>query len=103
MRWRRNQTNTGFGITQLRNHVVDLMARQLSALTGLRTLCDLDLDDLGVHKILSGHSESPGSDLLDLGHALSAIARRIFTTFTRVGTSSDTVHRYCQRFMCLGR
>ena len=54
MRRRRDEGDTRNGVTCLGNDVVDLVAGQLSALTGLGTLCHLDLYLLSVDKVFRG-------------------------------------------------
>ena len=102
MRWRRDKPTARLRETQLRDHLVDLVARQLATFTGLGPLGYLDLDHLGIDEILRRHAETPGCNLLDLRHALVAIARRIFATFARVRAPAHAVHRYRKRLVSLG-
>ena len=77
------------------------MAGQLAAFAGLRTLRDLDLYDLGVHEILGGYAEAPGSNLLDLRNAFATVTCRVLATFAGIGPRTDPVHRDCERFVRL--
>ena len=58
VRRRRDQTHSRLCVPQPRNQPGDLMARQLSALTGLGALRHLDLDLFGVSKILRRHAKT---------------------------------------------
>ena len=104
MVWRRrDEPDARLRVTQPRNHLVDLVARQLAALAGLGALRDLDLDDLGVDEILRRDAEATRCDLLDLRDALRPVTRRILATFTGIRTRADTVHRDSQRLVRLRR
>ena len=103
MRRRRYQANTRLRITQPRDHLVDLVTRQLAAFTRLGALRDLDLDDLRIDEVFRGYAKAPGSDLFDLGHPLGAVARWILAALARVRARADAVHRNRQRLMRLGR
>ena len=103
MRWWRDKTHARFRETQLRDHLVNLVARQLPAFAGLGALRDLDLDDLGIDEILGGDAEAAGRNLLDLRHALVAVTRGILAAFTRVRAATHAVHRDRERLMGLGR
>ena len=100
-RWR-NQTHARPRKTQLGDHLVDLVAGQLSALTGLGALRHLDLQHFRVDQIFGGHAETAGGDLLDLGVLLGAIADRVFTTLARIGACAQAVHGDSQSLVGLG-
>ena len=53
-------------MARLGNDLVDLEARKLSALTGLRSLSHLDLYFFGIDQILRGHTETTRGNLLGL-------------------------------------
>ena len=72
---------------QLRDHLVDLVARQLSALAGLGPLRYFDLQDFGIGQVLRRDAKAPRSHLLDLGVLLSAVARGVFPALARVGAA----------------
>ena len=82
MRWRRNQANTGFCEAQLRDHVIDLVAGQLTAFARLGPLSDFNLNNLVVYEVFRSNTKPPGSNLLDLRTALGAVSRRILAAFT---------------------
>ena len=69
-----------------KDQAVDLAARQLAALTRLGALGNLDLQHLGIDQVFRGHTKAAGGHLLDLRTLDGAVARRVFTAFTRVGT-----------------
>ena len=58
MRWGRDETDSGDGVTGLGDDIVDLEAGQLSAFTGLGTLSHLDLYLLGIHQVLGCHAKA---------------------------------------------
>ncbi len=58
MRWRRDQRHTGLGVAQAGDLVGHLVRRDLSALTRLRALGDLDLQLRGRRRVLGGHPEA---------------------------------------------
>ena len=103
VRRRRDQCHPRHGVAQTCDQVVDLAARQLTALTGLGALCDLDLQYLGIDQVRRRDTEATGGDLLDLGGAHGAVTRRVLTTLTGVGAPTGLIHGLGQRFMCLGR
>ncbi len=99
MRRRRNQTDTGLRITQSRDRSVDFMARQLTALAGLGTLRDLDLQHLGIDQICRRDAETARGDLLDLRHFFSAVARRILATLAGIAAATQSVHADRERLV----
>ena len=58
MRWRRDERDARNGVTRLGNDLVDLEARQLSALARLSTLCHLDLYLLGIHQVFGSDAKT---------------------------------------------
>src|SRR3546814_17449155 len=78
MRRRRDQRDTRLGITQPRDVLVDLVARQLAPFPGLGTLRDLDLQHFGVDQILRRDAEAARCHLLDLRHLLDAVGASVY-------------------------
>ncbi len=101
MRRRRNQADPGLRVAQLRDHLVDLVARQLAAFARLRALRNLDLDDLGIDQVLRRHAEAARGNLLDLRAAFVAVARRVLAAFAGIGPPAHAVHRDGQGFVGL--
>ena len=66
MRRRRDQRHAGLSVTKPCNQATYLVARKLTSLSGLGTLCHLDLNLIGMRKVLRRHAESSGGHLLDL-------------------------------------
>mmetsp|Transcript_26391 Transcript_26391/g.86726 ORF Transcript_26391/g.86726 Transcript_26391/m.86726 type:complete len:619 (+) Transcript_26391:266-2122(+) len=123
---RRDQSHSGLGQPQRRDVLVDLVARQLPALTRLRSLRDLDLDLRRRHQVLGSHPEPPGRDLLDLRRDLVPVleatqvrkagrvtglvhvgdgleAKLVLSSFARVRLAADAVHRHRESLMGLAR
>ena len=73
VRRRRDQADARRGEADLRDVAVDLVAGQLAALAGLRALRHLDLELVGVRKVVDVHAEPPGGDLLDRRAARVAV------------------------------
>ena len=72
--WRRgDQAHSRCGKSRTGNPRIDLLARQMSALTRLRTLCHLDLNLFCADQIAGGHTKSAGGHLLDRGAAVLSI------------------------------
>src|SRR3546814_5587738 len=63
-------------LTQPRDVLVDLVARQLAPFPGLGTLRDLDLQHFGVDQILRRDAEAARCHLLDLRHLLGRSEER---------------------------
>ena len=103
MRRRADQRNAGLGIAQRGDHVVDLVARQLSAFARLGALRDLDLQHLGIDQIGRRDAEAAARHLLDLGHLVGAVARRVFAAFAGIAAAAEAVHRHRQRLVRLRR
>jgi hypothetical protein len=79
------------------NHLVDLESGQLSALTGLGTLCHLDLYLFGIDQVVGGDTEAARGHLLGLAVERDAVYRAIETvvalaTLTGVGACAELVH-----------
>src|SRR5690606_16398068 len=54
-------------------------------------------------QVFRGYTEATGGHLLDLRALDGAIAGRVFTALTGVGTATQAVHRLGQRLVRLGR
>ncbi len=65
-RWR-DQSHARRRVTHIGNLLVDLVARQLTALARLGALRHLDLDVIRVDQVLGGHAKTAGGNLLDSG------------------------------------
>ncbi len=100
---RRDQGHARIRVAQLRDHLVDFVPRQLAALAGLGALGDLDLQDLGVDQVVRGHAEAAGGHLLDLGHALGAVAGDGLAALAGIGAPAEAVHRGGQGLVGLRR
>ena len=106
---RRDEADAGGRAAGLGDPRVDLGARQLAALAGLRALGHLDLDLAGVDEVLAGDTEAAGGDLLDGGVLRIALlvgpgeAGGILAALTGVGLAADSVHRDGERLVCLLR
>ena len=89
VRRRRDQPNARSCVANPADVLVDLVAWQLAALAGLRSLRHLDLNLVGVDEVVDRHSEAAGSDLLDRGATQITIdvglkAAWVLSPFTRV-------------------
>src|SRR6056297_1502 len=103
VRRRRNQRHTRYRITQAGDQIIDLATRQLTTLTGLGALGDLDLHDISAPQVFGSDPETTGSHLLDLGTLFSAIAGRIFTALTGVRATTQGIHGNSQGLVSLWR
>ena len=106
MWWGRDEADARNGVACLGNDFVHLEPWQLTAFARLGTLCHLDLYLFCIHQIFSRHAETSRCNLLRLAaqaHTLHVcmVAGIILTTFTRVASCAELVHRQCQRLMCL--
>ena len=94
---RRDQVYAGCGMSGLCDPWIDLLAGQMSALTGFCALGKLDLDLLGTDLVSAGHTETSAGHLLD-GRAsvmLGTGALQSFialTAFTAVGLAVEMIH-----------
>ena len=106
MRRRRDERDTGNGVTRLGDDVVDLEAGQLSALTGFRTLSHLDLYLFCIYQILCRHAKTSAGYLLRLTAQTDTvhfcvIAGIILTALASVASSAKFVHGQRQCLMGL--
>ena len=99
VRRRGDQRHSGHRIAQFGDVRSDFVARQLTAFARLRTLGDFNLNDVSIDQVRRSNAEATRSHLLDARHFVSAVARRIFTTFTGVRVAADAVHRFSQRLV----
>ena len=79
------------------------MAGQLAALARLGALRHLDLQLVGVRKVLRRDAEAAARDLLDRRAAAVAEARRVLAALARVRAPSQRVHSQGERLVRLGR
>ncbi len=104
VRGRGDQRHPGLGVPEARDLVGDLVAGELSALTGLGALGHLDLELVGPRAVLGGHAEAARSDLLDAAVAvvvgvLRAVTLGVLAALAGVGLAPDHVHRDRQRLV----
>ena len=105
---RRNQRHTLGRMAQTGNQVGDLHAGQLSTLTGLGALRNLDFQLFTLVQILGSHTKPARGDLLDLRRRIIAIGfghkvGRVFTALTRIRLGTNAVHRDVQGLVGLRR
>ena len=97
MRRRRDQADTGRGLTDLGDPGVDLLAGQVTALAGLGALGHLDLNLEGAAQVAARHAKARARYLLDgrvLGVAVGqrGLATRVLAALARVGTAMQAIH-----------
>ena len=97
MRWWRDEADARNRVACLGDDLVDLEARQLSALTRLGTLCHLDLYFLGIDEVFGCHAETSRSHLLGFAGEADAILSRmeslvVLASLTRVAACTEGVH-----------
>lgn len=92
-----NQSNTRSRVTSMSDGTNDLMTRQFTTLTRLRTLGHLNLQLIGISQIVRCNTETTRRNLLDgrphsvtVFHSLATLG--IFTTLTRVRLATKTIH-----------
>ena len=66
MWWRRDERDTGDGVTRLGDDLIHLEARQLSTLTRLSTLCHLDLYLFSIHQVFGCDTKTSTGNLFGL-------------------------------------
>ena len=106
MRRRRNQSDAGRRVANLRDEIVDLVAGKLAAFARLRALRHLDLQFVGVDEVVTGDAEARRGDLLDRAAAEVAVriaheARGILAALAGVALAADAVHRDGEIFVRL--
>ena len=103
MRRRRNQGDTRLGVSQSGDFGRHLVAGKLTPFSWLGSLSHLDLKFLRRVQIGGSDPETPRRHLFDRGVAGGAEPVWILSTFTRVGTTPDQVHRLGQSLVSLPR
>ena len=101
---RRDQPDARDGMPQLRDDLVNFVARELAAFTGFRALRHLDLEFVGIDEVIRGHAEACRCDLLDRAAAKIAIrigteTRFVLAAFTGVRLAADAIHRDGERLV----
>ena len=81
----------------------DLVTGQLSALAGLRSLRDLDLQLVRKGEVLGRDAEASRRDLLDPRVCIGVKARRILASLARVRARSEAVESACNGLVRFGR
>src|SRR5450631_4556603 len=97
MRWWRNQTDTGNGMPQAGDHIVDFMAWELAALTGFRALRHLDLQLVGIDEVVRSHAETRRGYLLhgaspQIAASVGLETFFVFSALARVRLAADAIH-----------
>ena len=106
VRGRGNQAHAGGGVSGLGYPGINLVARQLAALAGLRALSHLNLNLLSADQIATGNAEASGGHLLDGGTPVHTVRSRsqpvdALAAFTGIGFSVNPVHGDGQSLMGL--
>ena len=99
VRRRGDQRHARHGIAQFGDVRGNFITRQLAAFARFSTLSDFNLNHVGVDQVRRRHAKATGCHLLDAGHFVGAVTRRIFTAFAGVGVTADAVHGFRQRFV----
>ena len=102
----RDQLDAGGREAQRGDVLVHLVAGQLAALAGLRALRDLDLDLVGVRKVVGVDAEAAGRDLPDPRAPLvpvrvGRVAAAVLAALAAVRPGADPVHRHRKRLVRL--
>ena len=92
VRRRRNQAHAGDRVAHPRDGLIHLVAGKLPAFPGLGPLRHLDLQFVGVHQVVGGHPEAPGSHLFHRAAALGPETLFVFPALAGVGLAADAVH-----------
>ena len=93
VRRRRDEGDARLGMAQARDLLARLVARELTALAGLRPLGDLDLELVGMRGIRRRDPEAGRCDLLDPRVALGSEAGRVLAPLARVRAGAEPVQR----------
>ena len=85
---------------------VDLPTWQLTPLTGLGTLCHLNLQLFGLGQVIAGHPKAPRRHLLNravprIAVGVKDVARRVFPAFACIALAANAVHGNRQRLVRL--
>ena len=102
-RWR-NKSYARGRMSNFCNPWVDLVTRKLTAFARLCALRHFDLYIIGINEVFTCDSETARSNLFDcrsLGIPIRQcdVARWIFSTLSRIGFRSQSVHRNRQSFV----
>ena len=101
-RWR-DERRARLGVAEAGDELIDFVRRQLSALAGLRTLRELDLQILRRTNVFDRHAETSRGNLLDCAVPVRAEAFGIFAALARVGHRAEAVQRECDCLVRLWR
>ena len=104
--WRTDERDAGDAVARLGNHLVDFKSGQLSALTGLGTLCHLDLYLLSIHQVFRCNAETTRCHLFRLAVQTDAVESGVETfgilaTLTRIRACTEFVHGKTDGFVRL--
>ncbi len=91
---------------QSRNYIVNFVAGKLAALAGFGALRHLDLQFVGIHQVIGGHSKTRRGHLLHRAAAHVAVgvsfeAGFVFTAFSGVRLTANPIHRDGERLVRL--
>src|SRR5690606_3601217 len=104
VRRRRDEADARRRVARARDPRIDLRGRQLTALAGLGTLRELDLQVLRVREIHARHTEAARGDLLDRAAALRIQqALDVLAALAGVRLGAEAVHRDREGFVRLAR
>ena len=103
VRRRGDQRHARLRVPQPCDLVRHLVRGDLAALARLRALRDLDLQLVGVGRVLGGDAEPRRGDLLDGGVAVRAEAGRVLASLAAVRACAEPVERDGDRLVRLGR
>mmetsp|Transcript_20988 Transcript_20988/g.37386 ORF Transcript_20988/g.37386 Transcript_20988/m.37386 type:complete len:604 (+) Transcript_20988:2950-4761(+) len=92
VRRRRDEADSGSGVAHRCDFVVNLVAGELAALSGLGSLGHLDLDFVGVRQVVDSDSEAPGGHLLDRGVLVGSETGDVLASFAGVRLALEVVH-----------
>src|SRR5260221_9830081 len=108
VRWGRNESNTGGGMSYPADPFVNFVTRQLSAFARLRPLRHFYLKLTRITEIKTGYTKTAGSNLLDrrifpISVFFTEETGFVLTAFTAIALASNPVHRDRQRTVRLVR
>jgi len=93
VRRRGDEADAGLRVTERCDLGADLVAGELTALTRLRSLGDLDLQLVCEREVLGRDAEASGRNLLDARVSLRAEAGRILAALAAVRPRAEAVER----------
>src|SRR5262245_55893808 len=103
MRRRGDQLDARLRVPESRDLGAYLVSRKLSALPGLRSLRDLDLELIGEGQVFGRDPKTCGSHLLDPRVPLRAEAVRILASLAGVRSGAEPVESGRHRLVRFGR